>query len=90
MLEEFGDKVDAATKGKIEEKLKAVEEARVSGEPTAINAKIEELNKAMQEIGSKIYQEAAAKQQSAGEEKTPKSDNGGDDENVVDAKFKEK
>ncbi len=89
VLEEFGDKVDAATKGKIEEKLKAVEEARKSGEPSAINAKIEELNKAMQEIGSKIYQEAAAKQQSeqpADDKNTAKS---GEDDNVVDAKFKE-
>ena len=91
VLEEFGDKVDAATKGKIEEKLKAVEEARTSGDPSVINAKIDELNKAMQEIGSKMYQEAAAKQQSAEQQSASGEDtHSGEDENVVDAKFKEK
>ena len=91
VLEEFGDKVDAATKSKIEDKLKAVEEARTSGDPSVINAKIDELNKAMQEIGSKMYQEAAAKQQSAEQQSTSGEDtHSGEDENVVDAKFKEK
>lgn len=83
VLEEFGDKVDAALKSKIEEKIKAVEDARKEGEPGAINKKIEELNKIVQEIGAKMYQDAAAKQSA---EKGPKSD----DDNVVDAEFKEK
>jgi molecular chaperone DnaK len=94
VMEEYGDKVDVATKKKIEGKIKEVEEARKEGDSTTINKKIEELNKVVQEIGTKIYQEAAAKQQKAGkgqaphgsEEESPQSD----DDNVVDADFKEK
>lgn len=96
-LEEFGDKVDADTKKKIEDKLKDLEEARKAGEAAEINKKIEALNKAMQEIGSKMYQEAAAK---GGGAKGSSGENSGgadfgagtrpDGEKVVDAEFKEK
>ncbi len=96
MLDEHKDKIDADTKKKIEEKIKELEETRKTGEPEKINAKIEELNKTAQEIGAKIYQEAAAKQQaeqakaekaSQKEKAETKSDH---DEKVVDAEFKEK
>jgi molecular chaperone DnaK len=97
VLDEFKDKVDADTKKKIEEKIKELEEARTAGEPVDINKKIEELNKIVQEIGTKIYQEAAAKQQQSqgkkGDENNPEEDADGGkdgDENVVDAEFKEK
>ncbi len=96
VLDEFKDKVDANTKKKIEEKIKELEEARKAGESADINKNIEELNKLVQEIGTKIYQEAAAKQASSG--KGNKSDEnseedvgkGNEDENIVDAEFKEK
>ena len=39
-----------------------MEEVRKKGEPAEINTKIEELNKVVQEIGAKMYQEAAAEQ----------------------------
>jgi len=94
VMEEYGDKVDAGTKKKIEAKIKEVEEARKEGEPEKINKKIEELNKVVQEIGTKIYQEAAAKQGQKGPQASPEENSGntsdGDDENVVDAEFKEK
>ncbi len=88
VLEEFGDKVDAALKTKIEEKIKAVEDARKEGEPATITKKIEELNKIVQEIGAKMYQEAAAKQ--GAEKGAHDSKPSSDDDNVVDAEFKEK
>ncbi len=93
VMEEFADKVDAATKKKIEDKIKELEEAKKEGEPATINKKIEELNKVVQEIGTKIYQEAAAKQQTQthpeeGKEKGKKNKNSKDDD-VVDADFKE-
>lgn len=97
VLDEFKDKVDADTKKKIEDKIKELEEARKAGEPADINKKIEELNKIVQEIGTKIYQEAAAKQASSekgkkgNENSEEDADSGKDsDENVVDAEFKEK
>ncbi len=90
ILDEFKDKVDAETKKKIEAKISELETAKKEGDVSAINAKIEELNKTVQEIGSKIYQEMAAKQpNSAGE---PAGEGHGQDgkENVVDAEFTEK
>ncbi|PIZ50742.1 molecular chaperone DnaK [Candidatus Woesearchaeota archaeon CG_4_10_14_0_2_um_filter_33_13] len=92
VLDEFKDKVDAATKKKIEDKIKELEEAKVKGDTTEINQKIEEVNKVVQEIGAKVYQDAAAKGQAEqpqndGEEKTESKKKG---EKVVDADFKEK
>jgi len=96
MLEEFKDKVDADTKKKIEDKIAEVEEARKSGDPETINPKVDELNKVVQEIGQKVYAEAAAKQQAeqakAGEAGATKEkpENGKNGEKVVDAEFTEK
>src|SRR3989344_9038133 len=82
VLEEFKDKIDASTKKKIEDKVKELEEVRTSGDPAVINAKIDEVNKVVQEIGAKMYQDAGAQAQ-------PESDSAGKDDNVVDAEFKE-
>ena len=89
VLEEFKDKIDAATKKKIEDKLKEVEDAKTKGDPTEINLKVEELNKVVQEIGQKVYADAAAKQQAEAGKDAPKEEkkNG---EKVVDAEFEEK
>ncbi len=95
VLDEFKDKVDADTKKNIEGKVKELEEARKTGDPETINPKIDELNKIVQEIGTKLYQEAAAKQQAeqakAGEAKGADAKGSeSKDETVVDAEFKEK
>ena len=95
VLEEFKDKIDDATKKKIEDGLKEVEDAKKDGNPDDINAKIESLNKVVQEIGAKMYQEQAAaeaqKAQAEGESsQDDKKDNKQSDENVVDAEFEEK
>ncbi|MBU0456651.1 MAG: molecular chaperone DnaK [Nanoarchaeota archaeon] len=100
VLDEFKDKVDAGTKKKIEDKIKELEDVRKEGDPDKINAKIEELNKIVQEIGAKIYQEAAAqqaKQQSGKDNNDDRNnkENGSKsnkkkDDKVVDAEFEEK
>ncbi len=92
VLEDFKDKVDAETKKKIEAKISELETAKKEGDVSAINAKIEELNKTVQEIGSKIYQEMAAKQQqrSPPNSEEASNDTTGDSEKVVDAEFTEK
>ena len=87
VLEEFKDKVDAVVREKVEKKMKELEEARKGDDPVVINKKIEELNKVVQEIGAKMYQDAAAKSGSAPESGTSAAP---DDENIVDAEFKEK
>ncbi|MAG73820.1 molecular chaperone DnaK [archaeon] len=91
MLDEFKEKVDDATKKKVEDEIAAVEEARKSGDADAINAAIEKLNKVVQEIGAKMYQEAAqAEAAKSGDSKEGSDDKGKKDENVVDAEFTEK
>lgn len=89
VLDEFKDKVDAGTKKKIEAKISELETAKKEGDVSAINAKIEELNKTVQEIGAKIYQEMAAKQQHSADAGNASASED-HDEKVVDAEFKEK
>jgi molecular chaperone DnaK len=86
VLDEFKDKIDAGTKNKIEAKIKDLEEARKTAEPSVIKQKIEELNKVVQEIGTKMYQDAAQQQ----EQHQHKGKKHPDEDNVVDAEFKEK
>lgn len=97
VLDEFKDKVDAKTKQKIDEKIKELEAARKEEDPEAINKKIEELNKVVQEIGAKIYQDMAANQppnqahgQPHDQPHASKDGENAGDEKVVDAEFREK
>ena len=97
VLEEFKDKIDSETKKRIEVKISELEEAKKEGDVSAINAKIEELNKTVQEIGTKIYQETAAKegagakQQASGQSQSAAEESSEEgSEKVVDAEFTEK
>ncbi|MAG60476.1 molecular chaperone DnaK [archaeon] len=95
LLDEMKDKVTDEQKKGIDEKIKELEEIKSSEDYEAINAKLEELNKIVQEITTKMYQEAAAAQQAAqGAEGAEKSDDKSKgkskDEKVVDADFEEK
>src|SRR5258708_29959347 len=65
---EYGDKVEAAEKEKIEAALKDLEEALKSNtaDKAAIDAKIETLATASQKLGEKMYAEMAAAAQGAG------------------------
>ncbi|OGI66362.1 molecular chaperone DnaK [Candidatus Nomurabacteria bacterium RIFCSPHIGHO2_01_FULL_39_10] len=93
VLEEHKDKVDAATKEKIEAKIKDLEDSRNTADAAELTKKIEELNKLVQEIGTKIYADAAAKssaEKKAEDAKAGKKAAGLDDDNIVDADFKEK
>jgi molecular chaperone DnaK len=87
MFEEFKDKIEKDTKTKIEVLVSALEELRKEGNPDLINPKIEELNTLVQEIGTKIYQEAAAKDQAKSVKASEKKQ---EEDEVVDAEFKEK
>src|SRR3989344_468438 len=89
ILDEFKDKVEKETKEKIEEKLKELEEARKREEVEEIKSKMEELNKLVMEIGSRVYQEAAAKQQQASGNAEAGNEGTEEPEKVVDAEFKE-
>ena len=89
-LAEHGDKLDAPEKEKIEAALKDVEEALKSDDKADIEAKTEALMTASQKLGEKAYADAQAAQSAEapaqGEAQQPKP---ADDDNVVDADFKE-
>ena len=93
-LTEYGDKLDAGEKEKIEAALKAAEET-IKGEDKAdIDAKSEALMTASQKLGEKMYAEqaAAAGPGAAPAGEAPKADAAASkpaDDNVVDAEFKE-
>ena len=85
-LADYGDKLDADEKAKIEDALKAAEEA-VQGEDKAdINAKAEALGAASQKLGELVYAQAQAEAEagSADAEAGAKKD-----DDVVDADFEE-
>jgi molecular chaperone DnaK len=92
-LTEYGDKLDAGEKEKIEAALKDAEEALKSDDKATIEAKTEALMTASQKLGEKMYADQQAAQAAAGGNaagaqpgaEAPKAD--ADD--VVDAEFKE-
>ncbi|RVT54216.1 molecular chaperone DnaK [Rubrivivax albus] len=93
-LAEHGDKLDAPEKEKIEAALKDAEEALKGDDKADIEAKTEALMTAAQKLGEKAYADAQAAQAAAGAEaggEAPKASPGkpADDDNVVDADFKE-
>jgi molecular chaperone DnaK len=93
-LAEHGDKLDAAEKEKIQAALKDVEESLKGEDKEAIEAKTEALMAASQKLGEKVYAEAqatagAGAAAGAPEAAAPASAAKPDDDNVVDAEFKE-
>src|SRR5688500_5307682 len=91
-LKDYGDKLDAAEKEKIETALKEAEAALKSEDKAEIDAKSQALAQASQKLGEKMYAEQQAQNQAqqpqqdaqAGAEQAKK-----DDSNVVDAEFTE-
>tara|TARA_B100001105_G_scaffold35294_1_gene24823 strand:- start:297 stop:2240 length:1944 start_codon:yes stop_codon:yes gene_type:complete len=92
---EHGDKLDAPEKEKIEAALKELEESLKGEDKADIDAKTEALMTASQKLGEKMYGDAqaaaagAAGAAGATEGAAPKSEARADDDNVVDADFKE-
>src|SRR5213075_2477992 len=93
-LKDYGDKVDAAEKEKIEAALKDAEAVLKSEDKADIEAKGQALAQAAQKLGEKVYAEQQAKAQAGAQGPQP----GGaaeaeagkkDDANVVDAEFTE-
>ncbi len=86
-LEEYGDKLEEAEKKGIEEAIKELEEALKDGDKETLEAKSEALTNAAQKLGEKMYADMQAQAEAAqgaeGGEQKP------EDENVVDAEFKE-
>lgn len=90
-LSDYGDKLDASEKEKIESAIKALEEVLQGEDKGAIDSKTQELMTASQKLGEKMYADAQAAAQTAnatdgGKAKGQQQQN---DENVVDADFTE-
>jgi molecular chaperone DnaK len=96
-LGEYGEKLDAEEKAKIEAAIKDAEQALKEDDKAKIDAKTEALTKAAQKLGEKMYAEAQAAASSqanqgaeadktqSGKGQSAKEDEG----NVVDAEFTE-
>ena len=87
-LKEYGDKLTADEKAKIEAAVKDAEEAMKSDDKEKIDAKAQALAQAAQKLGEKMYAEAQQAQsaQGGGDAKASKP---ADEADVVDAEFTE-
>ncbi|MBI5911630.1 MAG: molecular chaperone DnaK [Betaproteobacteria bacterium] len=86
-LAEYGDKLEAGEKEKIEAAIKEAEAMLKSEDKAAIDAKSQALAQAAQKLGEKMYADA----QAAGEKAAPeaKSEAKADEGEVVDAEYTE-
>ncbi|MGN1090650.1 MAG: molecular chaperone DnaK [Huintestinicola sp.] len=87
-MTDFGDKVSDADKAPVQAKIDELKKAIESGVTADMKAKTEELQKAVYELSSKVYQASGAAQQAA----QGAGDNGaagGNDDGFVDADFTE-
>ena len=82
-LEEHGDKLEAAEKAKIEDAMKAAEEAVKGDDKAEIDAKTEALGEASQKLGEMVYAQAQAEAEQSQNDQTKK------DDDIVDAEFQE-
>jgi molecular chaperone DnaK len=104
-LKDYGDKMSAGEKEKVEKALEKLRKAKESDNAVEIKKAIEEVTQASHEFSKHLYEEAAkqqaAQQQGAGGP-APEAGNGGpgaagagkgsgkDDEKIIDADFKTK
>jgi len=91
-LRDFGDKVPAETKSKVEAEIANVKQSLESDDPTKIKSATEQLFQIVQQIGASVYQQGGPQAGSAagGEEPGPEGGEqkpGGDDD-VVDGEFR--
>ena len=87
--EELKDKISDEEKEKIENLVKELRDIVSEDDIAAIKDKTEGLSNILQEIGAKIYQEAAQAQQEASQDPS-QEDNSSNDDDVIDADYKVK
>ena len=81
LMNEQKDKIDAETKKKMEKEVKALKDMLAKNDVSGLKEKVETLEKLSQEMGAKMYQDAA-KQQAE-----PKKEGEDKKEDVVDADY---
>ena len=85
-LAEYGDKLEADEKEKIEAAIKELDEVLKSDDQAVIQAKTESLMTASQKLGEKMYADMQAQGGAAAAEQPA----GSQDEDIIDAEVKEK
>jgi molecular chaperone DnaK len=88
-LTDYGDKIDAAEKEKIEAGIKAVEEAIQSDDKELIEAKTQELMTASQKIGEMMYADQAAQAGAGAEAGAEHAAGQAPKDEVIDAEYTE-
>ncbi|MBR7746997.1 molecular chaperone DnaK [Undibacterium baiyunense] len=90
-LAEHGDKLEAGEKEKIEAAIKELEDVLKSGDKAEIDTKLGNLSTVSQKLGEKVYADMQAQQAAAGGAAgaAPGADAKPQDDDVVDADFKE-
>ncbi|HTJ92097.1 MAG TPA: molecular chaperone DnaK [Pararobbsia sp.] len=96
-LTEYGDKLEADEKTKIEGAIKDLEDAVRGGDKAEIEAKVEALSAASQKLGEKMYADMQAAQAAGGAQAGAEHEHAGEaqqasgkaEDDVVDADFKE-
>lgn len=94
--DELKDQIDANEKENIEKLVKELRELIAGEDIAAIKEKTEELSKVVQEIGAKIYQQAEAAQQAAGQDpnagfnQNQNESNDDNNDDTIDADYKVK
>ena len=89
-LAELGDKVDAATKSKVEEKSKALKEATSKEDYESMKKLLEELQQELYAVGSSVYQQPGNQPPaSSAPENNESNDKGAGGDDVIDADFTE-
>jgi len=88
-LKDYGDKIDAPEKEKIEAAIKDAESVLKSENKAEIDAKAQALGQAAQKLGEKMYAEQQAQAKAAEQPQQQQGEPAKKDENVVDAEFTE-
>jgi molecular chaperone DnaK len=92
MLAELGDKISADLKSKVQTSLEALKATVKDGSLSEIKAKMEDLQKVVQEAGASVYQQAAAQQAQQAQQEQQGAPPQGDDQDqgkrTVDADYK--
>ena len=87
-IKDLGEKIDAKDKEKAEAEIKELKEALEKNDLDDIKSKKEKLMETAMAFATKVYEEAAKKQQETNETKEETSEK--KDDNVVDAEYEEK
>ncbi len=88
-LGELGDKVDASTKAKVEEKSKALKEATSKEDYESMKKLLEELQQELYAVGSSVYQQQGNQPPAPGSPDSNESNDKSGDDDVIDADFTE-